>query len=463
MAATAEETTVILNQRAREKGDSFRIRVQRVRSMSTGNMPENIVTMDECTVEHYAAPETWLPKLVGGGIYLLTIYHSTEPTTPIGAIAKIHVAGEPRQVDVSLVKASSWNGPKVISWAPDVEKAQPVLFSIPGAGGGQGIAPQTTVPMPSASSPVYDQALESAKRELEAQKAQFTEARHRMELEAIQRDNDAKFKALRDDIAHAKPPAENPMHVITGLVGTLMPMVMQFMTHSEETRREALRVGQEAAKQQMDMLTRLLDKKAEDTPQTKIFSQMAESFGALMEIQRETAKQMMDTINPQEPTSMLMVKEIGKAIAAVAGGMAAAKAMPQLPAATKPKAAKQPAVVPVVPQPTQSQHMNEAPAQAITGKNVVDTLESMIRNQEDPNAVVQTLVDALNLKDEELVETLNESPNGIVGVFQTRLGTWVTEDPAHMTYMQKLFAVMQATFNSQEETDEESEDEAELD
>ena len=72
---TADELAALAENKATEtKNDAFNMKVFRKRpGQAFGN--EHIATLNEVTVRHVTAIETWLPQLVGGGQYEISIFH----------------------------------------------------------------------------------------------------------------------------------------------------------------------------------------------------------------------------------------------------------------------------------------------------------------------------------------------------------------------------------------------------
>ena len=122
---TPEETISILRERAAKDGDSFRLRIHRI--SGPAKTPEAVATLDEAEVLHVSSPETWLPRLCGGGpVFLLTVYHTSDPTLPIGQPIRVACQGVPREVDLSAPNKPGWSGPKVIYWPTQADRPEQI-------------------------------------------------------------------------------------------------------------------------------------------------------------------------------------------------------------------------------------------------------------------------------------------------------------------------------------------------
>src|SRR5215210_5703617 len=99
-----------INDKAKNSGDNFRVRV--MRKSTPGLMPDGICTLDGASVVHLAMPETWLPRLCGGGpIYQFQVFHAEDTTRAIPGYLMYQIPGEPKAVDYDALRSPAWQGP----------------------------------------------------------------------------------------------------------------------------------------------------------------------------------------------------------------------------------------------------------------------------------------------------------------------------------------------------------------
>jgi hypothetical protein len=200
-----EETLKAVQMLAASKGDSFRVRISRKKTVAS--VPDPVAAFDGVTSDHLITPETWMPDVAGGGYFLLTVYHESDGVSSVGAPISLTVPGEPRDVDPitlqALVISKNWRGPKSLLSPKPIKTlsptpAWPTGLSVPSPGG-SGTVPRNTDPTtppgggPSHADPYL---LDVARRERE-----LALREKQLEIDAIRREAEARVKAAEDRAA----------------------------------------------------------------------------------------------------------------------------------------------------------------------------------------------------------------------------------------------------------------------
>jgi hypothetical protein len=185
---------------ARDKGsDDFRLVIDR--RPSQGAAPKRIATLDGARVEHFSAPETWVPRFIGGGMIQLKAYHVSDPSMLVG-MPSYNLDGNPKDPDPSVVDRSDWLGPPVLVFPRKPDAADPLShiaapFTEDGSASratgknGEGGHPNTSA----AEMRILAQSDALRKQELE-----LGERAKRMEIEAIKRDSEARIRAAEERV-----------------------------------------------------------------------------------------------------------------------------------------------------------------------------------------------------------------------------------------------------------------------
>lgn len=483
---TSEETITLIRAKKEDSqhGDSFLVKVFR-RSGAVGGFggkTESLTTLGAATVQHIVNPEIWIPKLAGGGNFILKVFANNEPGKQLGGDLIVQVPGEPIAVNPAIVKMASWNGPAEMLY-PEVGQAQ----SAP--------APYVTLPnMTVVSTPSANMAAQTPaahnvintgpssaelelKEQLRAQQAMLAQMQSEIarrdsllnEERAARRDEQLRreqatalsaLEAKLDRLATATP-AKSPGDLIATVATALTPLVQAFIQSSSETRQIMLKAQSDNQATLQALMVKSMEKPAidpqfaamlnqfqtqierlrESDPESKnVMSQMADAFGGMMNMSMEMMKQVAESGlmgGKSEPIGMTVVKEIAKAIesfgrasAATVGGRR------RLPARTAPTALPQPPVAatatgpqqPIVPAPT------VAPNGFAGVVNPLDEIEQRIRNEEDPKAVAAAFIACMG---NPVVQAEIEEAGGIVKVFTDRLSEWAND---HVEYGQELLA-----------------------
>lgn len=101
------------------KGDNqFTIRISSKRPQSA--IPITIAMFAECALAHIANVESWLPRLVGGGEYGITINHALD--LGVRLVFGITLMGSPYEtINVNAMQSADWIGPTNLQNAPPLQ------------------------------------------------------------------------------------------------------------------------------------------------------------------------------------------------------------------------------------------------------------------------------------------------------------------------------------------------------
>lgn len=293
---SADETISLIQERAKISGDRFKIHVWR-RPMSGGNSMQ-VAGVDAATVDHVADPARWLPSLMGGGEYVLHVFHSTEqPAVRIGGPIPVSYDskagspfGLPRQLpNLKAMRSENWTGPMILTSPPMdlVTEEQPLAGATPKI---------PTAPVPQAGLPsqvtvssdpnityqlaqIAEQRADLARREKEAAEAaartarELTEQREenkrmasesklRDELRAAQNETNAAIARLTTQLSVPKPEGAG----IDKIIAALAPVVAGFIQSGNESRLQLAKMAEESSRRREEAEDRRLAEaaKAED-------------------------------------------------------------------------------------------------------------------------------------------------------------------------------------------------------
>lgn len=460
-----DEALGVLSARAKSEGDSFRFRIFRKRSQAS--VPESICTLDGAELGHIAAPETWLPKLAGGGpIFTISVYHANDTVTALVQHIPFQIPGEALpEINFAALTSPGWVGPKKLVWPdPRDAKQQPQFpsYSIPNpqpsvASYSGATAPQTSVPAGSGPSTVFPSMewtrLEAERNQLAALRMQLEEQRHKMELEGLRREQEAKLAAFEAKFLLAQQPTQKASG-LADILAPLVPIAQAIIQSNNDMRVQMFNAQQESEKQRNQLMITLLEKKADDSPSTKILSTVADSMGVVMKMATDNMKTLQEAMNgPEEPTAMKVVREVVKGVNQIASGLgqqqkiklppkpAAPQLAPQLAGITNGHAGPKPAGA-TATQFQQSVHTPAAvPAQAPLASSV-DILEAYIRRRAPVDEVVQFFITSFS--DPAMVQALQGVDLNPINLFQQRLGDgWINEHPENGPYVAALAHLLQ--------------------
>lgn len=464
IAKTAEDLRV----------DDFRVRVQRRRA---GNaLPEQILTLDGAKAEHFSAPETWLPRIAGGGLFMLTAFHCSNNSAPVGGPFPVQVEGPMRDPDVSVVDALDWTGPRVCVF-PMPKAVRRVASDVTPLPGGHDASPRTTAPEPSGAGGF----LQAQLAEVQRQKDALGEERQKLEIDRIRRENQLALERAErraEEAAMRIPPPAHESSLEKMLAGFL-PLALEWFKSERETRSvqqaEQARMQLEMAKMQSE--TQLAIARTQAEAQARAAEQQAKAAEAQAALQAQiaakaeesnkfllqtvlsrpqdeaagktaelvstmvgTTMNMMNTMvelgltgnrsEPEEPTTLKIVREIARAVALVTTN-AAARSMP-------------PAMQPAFGQMPPGQEAQEEPEQgapssapsAVAEPTLYDKLIVAIRDTAVPSKqIAQTILQSLG--DPSLIAAYSQSNGGLADLFSKDLGSWM-DVPANKDRLQNI-------------------------
>lgn len=481
---TPEETIGMIRAKAQDgqHGDSFIFKAFRRLGVvgGFGGHNESLVTLGGASVQQISSPEEWLPKLVGGGNFIIKIYSDQDPGKQIGGDITLKVNGEPKSIDPSILKSATWHGPPELRFPTFEPLAAHPFMSVPAQIPGGPVFPQqvTSAPTntfvgPSAVELELKQQLQAQTQHVQAQQAAvvalqaaLAEERAARREEQLRRESASQMAELRAEIAKISnaQPQKSATDSIAALVGTFMPLAQALITSSNETKLAMMKAQQDSANQFQAVLlktmerpavdpqiTMLMDKfqaqleklREADPAQSSVLAQMADAFGGMMNMSMTMMQQVADSGlgGQKESMGMMIVRELAKAVdtfsrASTSAVTRRARALP--PKVAPAQLAAQPAKAPVAAVATGPQTM-APPVTAPNGlagvENPLDEIEARIRSEEDPATVAESFIIAMS--DPIVQAEINAAGGTIVDVFQERLGDWAND---HVEYARALLA-----------------------
>lgn len=455
--ATSNETMI---QKCRDKvaetgENAFRIQISR--KDPTKIMSSRVAVFEMATIDHLTMPETWLPKILGGGLYAFQISHLSGEgkATPIpGDLYSIHLDGRPFSnidpVILDLVKAPDWPGPARLVWPSEKEfqaKKNEVetIATTPlgGGGGGNSAANASANHQTRPEDPRY----EAAQRALEAEKLAWSEkvrsldeAKHKLELDNLKREADARMAKLESKLEASAGAKTN---TISEIIAAVSPIVTAMLSSQNDLRKEMLASDAKAREEQGKLWHVLLEKK-EDAAPNKLFAALAENFAMMNKMSMDMLHTMKETImGPEESTAVTVARELGKAfilMGQAGGGGPKLKPVPQLAAA--PQAA----------QPEVQRVSRKAPK----GKtDPIARVEAMIRARMDPEVVADAVLGSMG--EPAMHEALAASGGNYNMLIQQRLGDWLLQGD-NLAYLSKVGQIIQSRAEEEEEPEGEEEE-----
>ena len=468
---TSDETVAAVNEVSRKLGDNWRIRVMRRRAASL--LPEPFLTLDGGSVTHAAAPETWLPAVLngGGGIFELSMYHQSDPTTPVGGVLRFSAEGAPKEPDLAQVFAKEWIGPKTMVYPRMDPNVASFSFRSPPtpewqAGNGAMAQAATQLPVsPSIASafsgldPHSHARLLAAEDALARRQREMDDREQRNREDAMRRDYDLKLQAVEARAVQAaqaatQRPATPPTDIgtiITTAVAAVSPIVTAMMNASAEARREqsamlttilARPAVPPEVKDAMDKLAQAALAPRDDSGAgAKLTANMAEAMGSMTNTMLSvlhTASEFQSPGEPAEPGWVKAVREVVRGFAAMMNAQAqaaqAAAGVPQRRVATQvvmPQLPASQAPAPVAKPPSRKQR-----------SNALSVIVNGIQNNAAPATVATAFVNALKRGDPSVVEALKQHNGDVEALARAKLGPWVATDTA--TRLPYLKSVMEA-------------------
>ncbi len=473
-------TIALLNQRSEQSGNNFRVKVYRKRSSAA--LPEHVATLDGAEVRHIANPETWLPKLCGGGNYFFMVFHAADTTTSIGGHLPCMFQGAPFDVlRLDVVRGPNWEGPLELIFPPKEDPSdRPTHISMAPVPQMPGAATVTSG-MPTPAQP-HSPAIDAALQQFQAMQAQFAQRERelidrerRMERENDRREAEARWKEMEAKASAreaqlqvqiqaqaAKPEAS----LLKDIAPVLVPVIQQIIQGQNEMRAAMMKADESRAQQQQALFQAMLQKPAIDpiveklvsrveglsekfhsqnqTPQHQVMAEMVATVSkATMQMVKMATEVSLGPVKPSEPPVLMAIREGVKAVQALATGMQMKAPQqvqqPQLPA----QAPQVPSHLGQVPIQTHSRPVQAAvePEQM----TIVDEIERDIRMRGNPTDIASKLINGLG--DPQMQAELAKYGNSPHELFAARLGGWVQSDPANAIYSANLLKEIQRLGN----------------
>jgi hypothetical protein len=487
-----DETLALINETARAKGDTFRVRV--ARRASPSSQPVVIATLEDAIAEHFVMPETWLPPLAGGGFYFLHVYHSSSDlkNTPIGSPLPINAQGTPRNIDPSAVSRSDWTGPRTLIY-PVKPSENPADFTV-SLGGGNDRVPQPSAgasfqgpSIPPGTDPAIAQQLLRDARETELRRMEATlmEERKRLEIETVKKEAEFRLKASeemrRDDRTRLErlerelielrraPTAtpSNPNH-FEELVARMAPLALEFFKQASEQRqfliKQQMDVAAQSEKASREMMQAILSRpvvdpalvallKREEPESSKYLTPMIEAIGMMsqttMNILSSAAELGLAGRSEEPHPAMQVIREGIKAFGAFAAmnqsanlnQAAALNQLPQAQTVVEPlrtpaetlRAAEPPRVVESPPR--KAPEVRTVPTQR-RPFSAIEKIVTLIKTRGPAKIAAAEIIRLL--PDPDLQEEFAKTGGDFQALFGRYLAEWWKADSSNLVYTKEV-------------------------
>lgn len=335
---TPEKTLELLIERAKNAGDSFRIKIWRHNQMT--QQTHQIALFSGAQLVHVTNPELWMPQLAGGGQFAFYVYHVTDPNAHLGGPLKFNVDGEARPVDLLAVKRPEWQGPKQMDFPIAGQPPSP-SYAVGPSLNPTVAAPQTSVPGGLGGGPTFSsQSGEVARAlaELQSQNnALLTAQRHldserqNLQLERIRMENDARMRDFEHKISAQAKPAE-PFAGVKELIAPLIGLFQMWMQGQNEMRQLMFKLDQERANESRTMLMKVMERPAVDPLMMTLFEKLqglsqanspsAEMVGQMAELTMSMVDRAAEMANGQPESHWITAaRELSKGLGAAISGM----------------------------------------------------------------------------------------------------------------------------------------------
>lgn len=447
IASTADDAALLLSELARQDGDDFRVRI--LRRTSAGSPPESIAVIDGVTIEQLFAPEQWLSMLSGGSAhYTFQVMHAKDKVG--GVYSAIYplpaIGGDPLPVNAKIVEHPDWPRNLKIAFAPGARERMDREARANGKAGGS-LTPHAEV-TPATNGDAGGAAL-FMMQQLQRERENIAQERHRAELDAVKRESAMMIKGMEDRLnAIATRPAqtldlEKVIASIAVLAAPIIGVISEGRKISAEAERE--RQAREADREEKRQAreSAMLEKIATQS------SESAKVIGVFTESLSTVARSMVQTVamvgelrgEPQVDNSIMGV--IKAAVGAWAEAQARAAAQPP-PAVQQQQIAASHPPVRSAPPPTKpaSTPTDDASEEVeITAAQMLDLLAKEISERADPNEIAASIVEALG--DADFAAEI-QSAGGLIAALRPRVGEQWANDPANVAYIQRLFQIIGA-------------------
>lgn len=330
-----EETHALIQERAKLNSDRFKIHVWR-RPLSGGQLMQ-VAGVDGATVDHISDPGRWLPPLMGGGEYVMHVFHSTEqPSVRIGGPLPVTFDskqgspfGLPRQYpNLKAMTNAAWTGPTILTYPPMdlmTEDQQPLVGATSKTGlamvAGSGLPPQpAVVPDPNVAyqlSQLAEREREVARREKEAaekevrtsrelteqreeNKRMASESKLRDELRSAQNETKATLDRLMTQVSAPKPESGAGVEKILTALAPMATMLIQGMN---ESRNMMMKLQEDAARRREEAEDRRATEAREAAKQTAQTQLEIAKISAVKPGMSEEMKMLLDTLKAEKSNS----------------------------------------------------------------------------------------------------------------------------------------------------------------
>lgn len=430
---------------------------------------------------HVASPELWLPQLMGGGQFVLSVYApqgTPGSSSPIMDGFDVMLNGEARKTpNWDAVDDPSWVGPKAILYPNKLMRSAPASSSISVAAPPSLTQPATTAPqlLPGSGSlgvPPSDVERRLAEerayynQQITALNQRLADEQHKRDMDALQAENQRQMAALRAEVAKAAQAAQVPApkppdigSILEKAAPILAPILSMWMTGraeaekraEERSREESLRWEKMfqamSSRPAIDpMLKEILDQqRAEQLPVATIIQQSAQANAALigqMSQMLQTQAELMS--GPEENPMIKVVREVGTAIQGIAAASAPRAPPRRLPPQPQQQNATPPPPAPSAPPALQVVNggAGQPPTQALgdlpAPGNALENIRQMLLNHVDPARVAEEAVKAFTTP--EFQVALKAAEYRPLDMFQTLMTeAWLTANLAYAQAFAKEF------------------------
>lgn len=493
-----EETLALINVKAKELGDNFQLKVLRKRF--AGGLPELVANLADASVAHIINPETWLPRLAGGGpIFVMQVYHAADPNFQVGAPLQVNVPTDgqppkvPSEIDIRAVKAGNWKGPATLLF-PTAEEAKrgeanfsgySVPSSLPPAAPVIGSHAANLVPVAgmtpqpgaiSAENAALLHRIQQEREQLERTRAELAEEKHRNELNELRRESDQRMKDFESRItAVTTRPAEpktDLAQMIATLAASLTPLLVEVFKGQDQMKMAMLKSQEQTQAQTQMILLKMLDKPKDDSsermfdkferimeksqatqvPQTTMLHSMMEAMSTItnstLDLAERAADLNMGGGRPDDHPALKAIKEGVKAVGSLMQGYQgflppqAGAGQLGIPGTPPPQLAPAHAPQPGAPvvQPAAAAPTVAPPPgqQRVPGNTTLEQLENAIKMKLPVDDVARAYVQAIATKDASVLEALDKSGGDPAQMVTDRLGAHIMQNPDLVPYLNAL-------------------------
>lgn len=455
------------------------------------SVPRLVCTLGGGSVTHLMNPEMWVPRLMGGGRFVLQAYAPGSTTSSIIDV-DVDLGGDSRAVpDWDAVDESSWAGPRSLMFPTKNQRNTnnlPNSFPLSIASPPSTTTPNTIASQPSSSGTggsgathqedmrrmqeQYQSQIIAMQAQAQALTQRLAEEQHRRELEAINAKHSQDMERMRREmqesiskIANQPPPPQgssigDTLKEVAPLVTTLFTGWMAMRAEQEKQAAERERRAEERQAEFMrsianrppidPMLKEILDaQKANELPVSAILQQSAQATASVMATMSDMMIKFAEaSAGPEENPMIKIAREVGAAIQGIVKASAGAPKPPrQLPPQIQPPQRVQEAR----PQPSEPPRpevaaMGELPVRPVS----LDTLKRMLEANEDPDKVARFVVASAQTPEFlKAIEAANYEP---FAMFEALLGRpWIE---ANMAYVTAFTNALNAHVGQQEEAEE---------